>query len=245
MTPANQKPNPAGALAGITATAQKFIADTLTKSPDKVYSLDDYGTIRQLLFDNTKKAVQERFPLVNDRYTLALEDVDYDDPDDIDLTEQKKLLLEGKSSVRRLRGSWVLKDTATGKTVSKTSRMTLLKVPRMTPRGTFIRNGREYVLGSIMRLEPGVYCKRGTEDVSAQFKIKQGTGQGFSMSLNPKTGVFRMTRGTTNAPAYTVLRDMGVTDDQMKEAWGQEIFDNNKKAGFGDKARIAADRLYS
>lgn len=245
MTPANQKPNPAGALAGITATAQKFIADTLTKSPDKVYSLDDYGTIRQLLFDNTKKAVQERFPLVNDRYTLALEDVDYDDPDDIDLTEQKKLLLEGKSSVRRLRGSWVLKDTATGKTVSKTSRMTLLKVPRMTPRGTFIRNGREYVLGSIMRLEPGVYCKRGTEDVSAQFNIKQGTGQGFSMSLNPKTGVFRMTRGTTNAPAYTVLRDMGVTDDQMKEAWGQEIFDNNKKAGLGDKARIAADRLYS
>lgn len=245
MTPANQKPNPAGALAGITATAQKFIADTLTKSPDKVYSLDDYGTIRQLLFDNTKKAVQERFPLVNDRYTLALEDVDYDDPDDIDLTEQKKLLLEGKSSVRRLRGSWVLKDTATGKPVSKTSRMTLLKVPRMTPRGTFIRNGREYVLGSIMRLEPGVYCKRGTEDVLAQFNIKQGTGQGFSMSLNPKTGVFRMTRGTTNAPAYTVLRDMGVTDDQMKEAWGQEIFDNNKKAGFGDKARIAADRLYS
>ena len=65
------------------------------------------------------------------------------------------------------------------------------------------------------------------------------------MSLNPKTGVFRMTRGTTNAPAYTVLRDMGVTDDQMKEAWGQEIFDNNKKAGLGDKARIAADRLYS
>lgn len=242
----NRSINPAaGVLANVTRATQKFIADTLTEKPDVIYRMDDYDTIRRLMFDNVKSAVQQRFPLMNDRYTLSVEDLDYDDPEDIDVDEQKRLLLEGKSSTRRLRGSWVLRDAATDKVVSRTRRMTLMRVPRMTPRGTFIRNGREYCIGSIMRLEPGVYCKQKPDEVSAQFNIKQGTGQGFGMTLNPKTGVFQMRRGTANVPAYTVLRDMGVTDEQMEQAWGKDMLEVNKKAGTGDKARQAADRVYN
>lgn len=238
--------NPEGALKGITGATQKFIADTLTKGPDKVYRLDDYDTIRTLLFDNTKRAVQERFPLVNDRYTLAVEDVDYDDPDYVDLSVQRQKILENGTDSRRLRGSWVLRDTATGNEVARTKRMTLMKVPRMTDRGTFIRNGKEYTLGSILRLEPGVYCRKTTDSMEARFNIKQGTGHGFTMEMQPSTGVFRLKggKGGTGAPAYTVLKDMGVTDDQMKAAWGPQIFEANRKAGLSGLARSAADNLY-
>lgn len=234
-----------GALSNIGRATQQFIADVLTEKPDKVYDLDDYASIRQLTYDNVKNAVSRRFPLRNDRYTLSVEDVDYDDPEDIDMDEQKRLLLEGKSSVRRLRGSWVLRDAATDKEVSRTRRMTLMRVPRMTDRGTFIRNGKEYCLGNIMRLEPGVYCKRKDDEVSAQFNVKQGTGAGFNMIMNPKTGVFMIRQGTSNAPAYTVFHDMGITDEQMQEAWGKDLFETNRKYGTGDKARAAADKIYS
>jgi len=234
-----------GALGNIGRAQQQFIADVLTQKPDRVYRMDDYDTIRDVLFENVKSAVQRRFPLRNDRYTLAVEDVDYDDPDDIPLSEQKQLLLQGKSSTRRLRGSWVLRDAATDKEVARTRRMTLMRVPRMTERGTFIRNGKEFAVGSVMRLEPGVYCKRKPDGVTAQFNIKQGTGGGFNMTLNPATGVFQFSRGTRHAPAYTVLRDMGVTDDQMREAWGEDVFSRNRDAGNGTKARNAADALYS
>ena len=224
---------------------QRFISNVLTEKPKQIYRLDDFGTIRKQLYDNVENAVKTRFPLYNDRYTLSLEDVSYDDPEDYTLAEQKKALLEGRSLTRRLRGKWSLKDTGTGKTVSETGRMTLMRVPYMTGRGTFIRNGHEYSFTNIMRLEPGVYTKQKDGEITAQFNIRKGSGAGFNMRFIPQTGLFQISRGTSNCPAYTVLHDIGVTDEEMEKSWGKELFDKNKAAGIGEKARNAADKIYN
>lgn len=239
-------PDTSGTLNNIMRAQQKFIANTLANKKDvKVFRMDDYPTIRKVLFDNVKNALEQRFPLYNDRYTLALEDIDYDDPDDVDISKQKQAILEGTSCSRRLRGTWVLRDAKTDKVVSKTRRMTLMNVPYITDRGTFIRNGHEYAFSNIMRMEPGVYTKQRDDEISAQFNIKKGTGAGFNMFLQPNTGIFKIKRETTSVPAYTVFHDMGVTDDQMKEAWGQELFDKNKAAGSDEKAIAAANKIYN
>ena len=224
---------------------QKFISNVLAKDDVQIFRMDDYPTIRRILFNNVKDAIQKRFPLYNDRYTLSIEDVDYDDPDDVDIAKQKQAILDGDSCTRRLRGVWVLRDAKTDKEVSRTRRMTLMNVPYITDRGTFIRNGHEYAFSNIMRMEPGVYTKQRDDEVSAQFNIQQGTGSGFNMFLTPNTGVFKIKRGTATAPAYTVFRDLGVSDDQMREAWGQELFDKNKAAGTDEKAVQAANKIYN
>jgi len=231
--------------ANMVQARQKFIADVLTEKPVSRYRMDDYKTIRKELFNNVKNAVSTRFPLYNDRYELSVTDVDYDDPEDVDITTQKQAILEGKTVARRLRGAWVLTDLATGKEVSKTRRMTLAKVPYMTDRGTFIRNGHEYAFTNIMRMEPGVYTKKKPDTINAQFNVKKGTGAGFDINLSPKTGIFQVRRGTANAPAYTLFKDMGITDEQMKESWGAELFEKNKAAGEGQKARLAVDKIYN
>lgn len=239
-------PDTSGTLNNMMRAQQKFIANTLANKKDvKIFRMDDYPTIRKVLFDNVKTAIEQRFPLYNDRYTLALEDVDYDDPDDIEIAKQKQAILEGTSCSRRLRGAWVLRDAKTDKEVSRTRRMTLMNVPYITDRGTFIRNGHEYAFSNIMRMEPGVYTKQRDDEISAQFNIKKGTGAGFNMFLQPNTGIFKIKRETTSAPAYTVFHDMGVTDDQMREAWGQELFDKNKAAGSDEKAIAAANKIYN
>lgn len=238
-------PDTKGTVNNLLRAQQKFISNVLATKDVKTYRMDDYPTIRKILFDNVKSAVQQRFPLYNERYTLAIEDVDYDDPEEIDLAKQKQAILDGTSCTRRLRGRWVLRDAATDKEVSKTRRMTLMQVPYITDRGTFIRNGHEYAFSNIMRMEPGVYTKQRDDEISAQFNIKKGTGAGFNMFLQPNTGIFKIQRETTSVPAYTVLRDMGVTDDQMKAAWGQELFDKNKSAGSDEKATIAANKIYN
>ena len=239
-------PDTNGTLNNLVRAQQKFIANTLAQGKDvKVFRMDDYPTIRKVLFDNVKNAISQRFPLYNDRYTLTIEDVDYDDPEDVDLQKQKQAILDGSSVARRLRGSWVLRDAKTDKEVSRTKRMTLMNVPYITDRGTFIRNGHEYAFSNIMRMEPGVYTKQRDDEISAQFNIKKGTGAGFNMFLQPNTGIFKIKRNTTSCPAYTVFRDMGITDEQMKEAWGQELFDKNKAAGSDEKASIAANKIYN
>ena len=239
-------PDTNGTLNNLVRAQQKFIANTLAQGKDvKVFRMDDYPTIRKVLFDNVKNAISQRFPLYNDRYTLTIEGVDYDDPEEVGLDKQKQAILDGTSVARRLRGSWVLRDAKTNKEVSRTKRMTLMNVPYITDRGTFIRNGHEYAFSNIMRMEPGVYTKQRDDEISAQFNIKKGTGAGFNMFLQPNTGIFKIKRNTTSVPAYTVFRDMGITDEQMKEAWGQELFDKNKAAGSDEKASMAANKIYN
>lgn len=97
--------------------------------------------MRQLIFDKVKSSVQKRFPLYNNKYVLSVEDLDYADPDTYSYKEEKEAILNGKSVGRRLRGSYVLKDAATNKIISKTPVQTLLTVPYMTDRGTFINSG--------------------------------------------------------------------------------------------------------
>ena len=233
-------------LNNVTRAQQRFISNVLANKKDvEIFRMDDYPAIRRILFSNVKKAIKQRFPLYNNRYSLNIEDVEYDDPEDISIPDQKRAVLEGDSCTRRLRGTWVLKDVNTGKEVSRTRRMTLMNVPYITDRGTFIRNGHEYAFSNIMRMEPGVYTKSRDDEVSAQFNIKKGSGAGFHMFLQPNTGIFRIKRETSTAPAYTVFRDLGVTDEQMQDAWGKELFEKNKAAGSDEKARIAANKIYN
>ena len=139
-----------------------------------------------------------------------------------------------------------MKDIETGEEVSRTPTRTIVKVPYLTERGTFIRGGSEYTFNHIMRLEPGVYTRRKDQnEIYPQFNPRQGTGTRIDMVFNPAKGVFKFRKGTTTAPAYTVLRDMGVGDDAMKDAWGEELWKMNREAASDQRARQAADRFYN
>lgn len=235
-----------GVFNNIQRQAQAFIADILDQQKPTIYSATDYKTMRQLIFDKVKSSVQKRFPLYNNKYVLSVEDLDYADPDTYSYKEEKAAILNGKSVGRRLRGSYVLKDAATDKVISKTPVQTLLTVPYMTDRGTFINSGHQYTFNNIMRLEPGAYAKKNNDDeITTQFNVKKGTGAGFNMRFTPSKGLFYINRSTANAPAYTVMKDLGVTDDQMKAAWGEQLFKKNKEFGSTQKARIAAKRIYN
>ena len=200
-----------------------------SKKLDSLDRLSGSDAIKQLA--NHIRVMQEEL-----EYRLMV--LDSSNIAEIDLGETNVMTTDGNSLHK------VLSD-ASGKVVARTKKMTLARVPYMTDRGTFIRNGHEYCFSNIMRLEPGVYVKERPDEVSAQFNIKQGTGGGFGMRMVPRTGVFEMTRGTGKAPAYTVLKDMGVTDDQMKAAWGDALYSINRDAGMSTRARQQADRFYN
>ena len=235
-----------GVFNNIQRQTQAFIADILDQDKPVLYRADDYRTMRKLIFDKVQQSVLKRFPLYNSKYVLSVEDVGYADPDTYSYKEEKDAILNGKSVGRRLRGRYVLRDAATDKVISETGMQTLLNVPYMTDRGTFINNGHEYTFNNILRLQPGAYSKKNNDDeLTTQFNVKKGTGAGFNMKFTPSRGLFQINRGTANAPAYTVMKDLGVTDEQMKASWGDELFKLNKEYGSTQKARIAAKKIYN
>lgn len=194
-----------------------------------VYDPTDFKTVGERIRENVKQAVLSRFPLTNDKYTLRVENLEYEKPKRRRLVDEKDAILRNASLGDRLRGDWVLIDNATGKELQRKT-ATLMNVPRMTERGTFIRNGSELALKHMFRLRPGVYARiKDNGIIAAHINPAQTTGRQMSMELDPDTGVLYMTRGTRMYGVLPMLRAAGVPDEAIQKAWGDELYQMNLK----------------
>jgi len=189
----------------------------------------DYPKVRDHFKSRVLDAVTSAPATSNARFTLRLADLRYDGKQHYSLKDQKKAILEGKSVSDRLSGKYELVDNETGNVVSTTNRKSLMNVPYLTNRGTYIRQGTEYTMSKQFRLVPGVYT-RVTDDgnVEAQFNAKPRTGPSFRMYMEPSSGFFYMRFKGRKVPLYSVMRAMGHTDEALTKAWGADLVRKNK-----------------
>lgn len=195
-----------------------------------LYDPLDYQTTRTRIFDSVKGAVKERFPQSFGGVRMELaDDLDYEDPKEFSPEEQKRALLGNDFLAHRLRGTINLYDDKTGELLDS-KRSTLMNVPWMSPRGTFIHGGNEYTTIRQARLDPGPYGRiMDNGQVEVHFNAKPGTGSSMRVLLEPDTAQFRLRVGEqTGIHLYSVLRDMGVTDDDLKAQWGEGTWEKNQ-----------------
>lgn len=194
----------------------------------ELFDFHDYGKQRELLYNTTRQAVLDQFPQSYGGVRVELDEVDYDGPDNYSLQEQKDAILKNKYLRRRLKGTMRLIDEETGKELDR-HRTTLLSVPFLTDRGTFIHNGNE--IGSIRqaRLMAGPYSRvQDSGQLETQFNVRVGTGKAFRVGLEPSTGQYRMKIQQSNLHLYSLLHDLGVEDDTLANRWGSRVLDMNK-----------------
>lgn len=199
---------------------------------------DDIDGQRSDIYDLAKKAIGELRLPENATHKLEIADVEYDDYDP-DIPDEKEALLKRKSLQRALRGTVRLKDSA-GNVVDE-QRLTLAQVPHLNSRGLFIRNGVVYNIRNQLRLRPGIYTRRQKSgDLESHFNVKPGTGRGFRVEMGQKDGLFKLRVDQSTTRLYPVLRALGVPDDEMRKAWGDEVFEKNYRAQSGkDEADLA------
>jgi DNA-directed RNA polymerase beta subunit len=212
----------------------------LAPAQPEMRRFDDYSTIRRNILDGVRKSVAARFPLANTRYTVEATDVDYAGAPEYTLKDQQKALMQGQSLYMPLRGQLVMKDNATGAIIDRTDKpVTLARVPYLTPRGTFISNGSEYVVTNQSRLLPGPFVRRRKSgEYEAHFNTLPGKGRGFRMALMPDTGKFVVEIGQSVAPAYPMFRALGVTDEELERTWGKDLLATSKEGSAYDAGRI-------
>lgn len=214
--------------------------------PTQLYSPGDFTAVRNRIFQDSLDAVRNRFPIENDRYILSLENADYENPKEYTLRDQKKAVQNDQTLSWRIKGNWVLTDKASGKVISRSSRRAIMDVPYLTQRGTFIRSGTETTLPTQMRLVPGVYSRMGEDGLAkAHINARPGTGNTVMMTLNPAKPVFKVSVGTRNYDLFPLLKHLGATDDDIRNAWGKELFKVNEDAfvngGGWYRAKTAAE----
>lgn len=199
--------------------------------PDGVdlYDLEDFDTHRNLIFNDAKNALEKQFPKEHNGVRMELSDVKYVDPERYSISDQKRALHEDKYLMRRLRGKLKLTDTKTGELLDEKD-MTLMRVPYLTDRGTFIRSGNEWASIAQQRLLPGAYSRyQNNGDLETQFNVRPGTGNAFRVQLNPETAQYKFSIAGSELHLYSLLHDIGVSDERMEEGWGKDILNQNKE----------------
>lgn len=190
----------------------------------------DHSATREAVFANALEAVRKLPPAENARYRLTIEQPHYAKDDKYSIADHKRAILEGRSLSRRLIGTYVLTDKATGQVVDKRS-MTVAAIPWLTSHGTFLQDGTGLPVSHQLRLLPGIFTRRtqsGT--VSSHVNIHPGTGVTHHITLDPASGVFKTRIGQAELPTLPLLRALGVPDDRIKQTWGDVLFSRNAKA---------------
>lgn len=191
----------------------------------------DIAGTRKNIFDQALTSAQTVKPLQNDLYTLQLTDTNYSGPEAYTRADQKRAVLTRGSLSRKLQGTWSLLDNKTGQVVGQ-KHATIAHVPYLTDSGTFVNKGVEYTLAHQMRLRPGVFTReKDNGEIEAHVNTLPGKGRSHRYFLDPKTGVFKINIGQANIPLMPVLKSMGVTDQQLRENWGNDITAMNMAKG--------------
>lgn len=204
----------------------------------KLRSFIDAPATRTAIMDNVLEAVKSRFPIEDDDVRLELRDVKYEGPTSYTLKQQKQALLGNRRLGCSIAGTWRLTDKKTGQVLDE-RRDGIIRVPYYTDRGTIINNGNEYTVISQARLSPGVYVRRKQNgELESQFNVANGLG--FRIGLDRETGALNMSVGQGHVPLYPILRAMGVSDDDMRKSWGNEVTSVN----IGKFDPRALDKVY-
>ena len=205
----------------------------------KLRSFIDAPATRTAIMDNVLEAVKNRFPIEDDDVRLELRDVKYEGPTSYTLEQQKQALLNNRRLGCSIAGTWRLTDKKTGQVLDE-RRDGIIRVPYYTDRGTIINNGNEYTVISQARLSPGVYVRRKQNgELESQFNVDNGLG--FRIGLDKETGALNMSVGQGHVPLYPVLRALGVSGDDIRKSWGDEIAAVN----LGRTDPHAIDKVYA
>ncbi len=196
----------------------------LEEKPEvKLRAFGDISGLRDDIAAGVLGGLANRFPLANNRYRLELSELQHT-PKQFTIAEQKAAILRGKTLSTPVKGLWQLIDVETDAVVDK-ARRTVTRIPYINQQGTYIYNGHQYALSNQARLRPGVYArKREDGGLESHFNVKAGTGRGFRLMLEPSTGVFNMHVGQAKIKLLPILRKMGMSDSQIRRAWGNDLF---------------------
>jgi len=181
-------------------------------------------------------SIQEQYPIISNKKTLRLKKIWLEDKlDSNDFPSQKTIKLK--------RGSWQvpayanleLVDNATGEVIENLKKIKLANIPKLTNRFSLILGGNEYQPVNQWRLKSGVYTRRQANgELESRFNLEKGYN--FRIILNDK-GVFNLVLANKKYKLYNLLHSLDVSDDVIKESWGEDLFKVNIKGALNTEAQ--------
>jgi DNA-directed RNA polymerase subunit beta' len=179
--------------------------------------------------ERVKDAIQTNFPISGRKNELVLHKITIDDQaDHSDLRSQEEAKILGKTWGAPVYAEISLRDKETGQDIDK-SRIKLFTLPKPTKRFGFIVDGTERQVDSLWRLRSGVYAHiKQNGEMQTEFNLLPGSiSPRMYIPFDPEKKKFKLTFEKSNYPIYPILKTLGVSDEEMKKAWGTDIYNAN------------------
>lgn len=186
----------------------------------------EYEELKRKLLEE----IQSTFPVVDSRsgYELRVKNLNVADgklgTDDI--KGQLQARLSGRSYTAPVEADVEVVDRS-GR-VLVTRRMKIADIPKLTRHYTFIHGGQEKSVTNQWRLRPGAYVKKTEKEGEFEAQFQLAKGRPFDVQLDPSSSYLYVRAGSRKIPLYSILKATGISDDEMKKAWGEKAFDSTK-----------------
>lgn len=181
--------------------------------------------------------ISATFPVTDQRtgVSVHLKNLSVDDShlNTDDIQGQMAARLSGRAYTAPVSGDVEITDREGKVLVSR--RMKVADIPKLTRHYTFIHGGQEKSVTNQWRLRPGAYVKKTERDGEFEAQIMLSKGKNFDIQMDPVTSYLFIKTDTRKVPLYSVLKATGVTDDEMKTAWGEKSFNASKAKASYDK----------
>lgn len=192
-------------------------------SPDRIFN----G-----MKNSVVESIQDVFPVETNNRILTVSNVAVEDSklSPYDYASQKEIKINEKDYVAPVYGDLKLIDKVTGEVISEKKKFRLMDIPMLTDRYSYILGGNEYAVDKQLRMKPGIYTReKDNGELESQFNLAKGGGRGFKILMDPSNGIFKFKIGTSNPPLYSLLNALGTSDDSIRDAWGEALFNTNVK----------------
>jgi len=184
-------------------------------------------TVRQNIFEKAKQALQSKFPIEANSLVADISNIEIDHKI-LPHSKQKKIRMSKGNASTGVYADITITDKKTGKKVETLKRHRLMNIPYYTDRYTFIVDGNEYNLVNQLRTKSGVYTrKRGNEELESSFNLAAGAN--FKLTMDPATGIFKMSILHATLPALAVIKVLGGTPAAIKASIGETLYNENAK----------------
>lgn len=199
--------------------------------PETIRLIHDPEKTRQWLIEKILQALKKRLnSLETDTLKLQVSNLQYKIPKNFkDPYILTRAIMKQKSLLIPVKGEVSLIDKTTNKVIDKKD-LVLCHIPYITPRNTIILDGVEYSIQNQLRLKPGLYTRfRYTGEPELFINVPAQTKLAGRIIFQPQTGQFIYRIGTQNFHLYSILHDLGISDETLAKYWGKEIVEMNRK----------------
>ena len=79
------------------------------------------------------------------------------------------------------------------------------------------------------RLLPGTYTRRRDNGMlENHLNVRPGSGSAMRVTLDPQTAQYRIKIGTSDLHAYSLFKELGVSDEELERRWGKQVMEINR-----------------